>query len=165
VPTLSQATEDLEYALADLTHGPKGQQRTVPILDGPFQVSRHNGDLIATRPAPHPPPIVPHFRWHRVVSSDPIRSAKSKSGRSAQSHTAENSNKERRPSNPQSIREISTKGHVAKVTKPKDYSTKKSIKAPKAKDNGKGHRQTNSKSSDEKINKLKLKKTFTLSMP
>jgi hypothetical protein len=51
------------------------------------------------------------------------------------------------------------------VTKPKDYSTKKSIKAPKANDDVKGHRQTNSKSSDEKINKLKLKKTFTLSMP
>lgn len=59
VPTLSQATEELEDALAglgdqDVSH------KTLLILDGPLQISRHNGDLIATRPAPLPPSTKPH---------------------------------------------------------------------------------------------------------
>lgn len=59
VPTLSQAAEELEDALAglgdqDLSH------KTLLILDGPLQISRHNGDLIATRPAPLPPSTKPH---------------------------------------------------------------------------------------------------------
>ncbi|KAJ5394402.1 uncharacterized protein N7487_012043 [Penicillium crustosum] len=58
VPTLSQATEELEDALGlgdqDLYH------QTLLVLDGPLQISRHNGDLIATRPAPLPPSTKPH---------------------------------------------------------------------------------------------------------
>ncbi|OQD61628.1 hypothetical protein PENPOL_c016G06727 [Penicillium polonicum] len=59
VPTLSQAAEELEDTLAglgdqDLSH------KALLILDGPLQISRHNGDLIATRPAPLPPSTKPH---------------------------------------------------------------------------------------------------------
>ncbi|KAJ5471202.1 hypothetical protein N7530_008559 [Penicillium desertorum] len=53
VPTLSQATEELEDALAGL--GDQNLTHKRLILDGPLQISRHNGDLIATRPAPLPP--------------------------------------------------------------------------------------------------------------
>jgi hypothetical protein len=57
VPTLSQAAEELEDALADFDGG---AHRTLLILDGPLQISRNNGDLIATRPAPLPPSTKPH---------------------------------------------------------------------------------------------------------
>ncbi|KAJ5302349.1 hypothetical protein PENANT_c008G10555 [Penicillium antarcticum] len=57
IPTLSQAAEELEDALADF----EGRgQRTLLILDGPLQISRNNGDMIATRPAPLPPSTKPH---------------------------------------------------------------------------------------------------------
>ncbi|KAJ5205384.1 hypothetical protein N7472_001832 [Penicillium cf. griseofulvum] len=59
VPTLSQAAEELEDALADLA-GQDLSHKTLLILDGPLQISRHNGDLIATRPAPLPPTTKPH---------------------------------------------------------------------------------------------------------
>ncbi|KAJ5504932.1 hypothetical protein N7463_007806 [Penicillium fimorum] len=59
VPTLSQAAEELEDALADLA-GQDLSHKTLLILDGPLQISRHNGDLIATRPAPLPPSTKPH---------------------------------------------------------------------------------------------------------
>ncbi|KAJ5598550.1 hypothetical protein N7537_008634 [Penicillium hordei] len=59
VPTLSQATEELEDALAGLGHQ-NLSHKTPLILDGPLQISRHNGDLIATRPAPLPPSTKPH---------------------------------------------------------------------------------------------------------
>ncbi|KGO62091.1 hypothetical protein PEX1_023550 [Penicillium expansum] len=59
VPTLSQAAEELEDALAGLTDQDLSH-KTLLILDGPLQISRHNGDLIATRPAPLPPSTKPH---------------------------------------------------------------------------------------------------------
>lgn len=59
VPTLSQAAEELEDALAGLADQDLSQ-KTLLILDGPLQISRHNGDLIATRPAPLPPSTKPH---------------------------------------------------------------------------------------------------------
>ncbi|KAJ5933058.1 hypothetical protein N7516_007547 [Penicillium verrucosum] len=53
------AAEELEDVLGglddqDLSH----KTRSIP--DGPLQISRHNGDLIATRPAPLPPSTKPH---------------------------------------------------------------------------------------------------------
>ncbi|KAJ5757355.1 uncharacterized protein N7511_006049 [Penicillium nucicola] len=62
VPTLSQAAEELEDALADFEGG---AHRTLLILDGPLQISRNNGDLIATRPAPPPPSTKPHSSLSR----------------------------------------------------------------------------------------------------
>ncbi|KAJ5822675.1 hypothetical protein N7447_005015 [Penicillium robsamsonii] len=59
IPTLSQAAEELEDALAGLA-GQDLSHKTLLILDGPLQISRHNGDLIATRPAPLPPSTKPH---------------------------------------------------------------------------------------------------------
>jgi hypothetical protein len=55
---LSQATEELEDALAGLGDHDLTHKRL--ILDGPLQISRHYGDLIATRPAPLPPSTKPH---------------------------------------------------------------------------------------------------------
>ncbi|KAJ5984868.1 hypothetical protein N7522_012064 [Penicillium canescens] len=63
VPTLSQAAEELEDALADFEGG---AHRTLLILDGPLQISRNNGDLIATRPAPLPPSTKPHSSQSRA---------------------------------------------------------------------------------------------------
>lgn len=70
-PTLSQAAEELESALAGLTEpSDKGEAgiyspyasplsatatASMPRLDAPLQVSRGNMDMIATRPAPSPP--------------------------------------------------------------------------------------------------------------
>lgn len=81
LPSLAQAAEELEDVLADLQrHGSK--QRTLLILDGPLQVSRHNGDLVARRPAPLPPSTLPHSMTHPSPSLDsltPSKSGKSKS--------------------------------------------------------------------------------------
>ncbi|KAL2844699.1 hypothetical protein BJX68DRAFT_147822 [Aspergillus pseudodeflectus] len=52
-PTLSQAAEELENALAGLVE--HKDDEALPRLDAPLQVSRGNMDLIATRPAPIPP--------------------------------------------------------------------------------------------------------------
>lgn len=57
-PSLSQAAEATEGALADFSDRDRSQQRLNH--DGPLQISRHNGDLIATRPAPLPPSTKPH---------------------------------------------------------------------------------------------------------
>ncbi|KAG0160589.1 hypothetical protein PDIDSM_8119 [Penicillium digitatum] len=61
VPTLSQASEELEDALVSLA-----DQDLSPHTDGPLQISRHNGDLIATRPAPLPPSMKPHSQAPKV---------------------------------------------------------------------------------------------------
>ncbi|KAJ5778862.1 hypothetical protein N7457_006582 [Penicillium paradoxum] len=63
VPSLSQAAEDLEAALAGLSDKDGSQKKQV-VLDGPLQISR-NGDLIATRPAPRPPSTKPHSQSPR----------------------------------------------------------------------------------------------------
>jgi hypothetical protein len=63
VPTLSQAAEELEDALANFEGG---AHRTLLILDGPLQISRNHGDLIATRPAPLPPSTKPHSSQFRA---------------------------------------------------------------------------------------------------
>lgn len=71
-PTLSQAAEELESALADLAERNDKEEigmysphtspslsatatTSMPRLDAPLQVSRGNMDMIATRPAPSPP--------------------------------------------------------------------------------------------------------------
>ncbi|KAJ5330787.1 hypothetical protein N7476_000570 [Penicillium atrosanguineum] len=164
-PTMSQATKELECALADLTEGSASQQRTLLILDGPLQVSRHNGDLVATRPAPRPPPIAPHSQSHPDGPLEVLRPAKGKNSWSNKSPKSESTRKEQRPSNLQSIIETTPKEKISKATKSKDSSTKKSIKVPKASEELKGRRQPTSQPSVEKIGKPKLKKSFTLSIP
>ncbi|KAF7717049.1 Uncharacterized protein PECH_008762 [Penicillium ucsense] len=58
-PTLDEAAEELEDALADLVRSPPLHQQS-SLVQGPLQISRHHGDLIATRPAPLPPTTKPH---------------------------------------------------------------------------------------------------------
>ncbi|KAI9934026.1 hypothetical protein ASPWEDRAFT_24331 [Aspergillus wentii DTO 134E9] len=48
--TFSQAADDLEDVLAQIS-----VQQPFRVLDAPLQISRGNGDMIATRPAPRPP--------------------------------------------------------------------------------------------------------------
>ncbi|KXG50426.1 uncharacterized protein PGRI_069170 [Penicillium griseofulvum] len=72
VPTLSQAAEELEDALANLA-GQDLSHKTLLILDGPLQISRHNGDLIATRPAPLPPSTKPHSQTTQGKSTNTSR--------------------------------------------------------------------------------------------
>ncbi|KAL4927504.1 uncharacterized protein BDV17DRAFT_282581 [Aspergillus undulatus] len=55
-PTLSQAAEELENALAGLVvERNSGDSEDLPRIDAPLQVRRGNMDMIATRPAPSPP--------------------------------------------------------------------------------------------------------------
>ncbi|KAJ6066302.1 hypothetical protein N7444_000055 [Penicillium canescens] len=70
--TLAQAAVELEYGLADLTRDPHIQRRTLLVLDGPLQISRHSGDLVATRPAPAPPSTNPHSKMHPLFKSKSI---------------------------------------------------------------------------------------------
>jgi len=163
-PTLSQTAEELEQALANLTKGSRGQPQTVLNLDGPPQVSRHNGDLVATRPAPRPPPIAPHSQWHRDGSLETMGSAKDKGIRFNKSYRSTNTSKDHRPSNPRSLSEVSTNETVVEATK-LNTSTKKSIKGPKAKDQVKENSRPSAKFSIEEADGTKLKKSFTLSMP
>ncbi|KAJ5980154.1 hypothetical protein N7481_007452 [Penicillium waksmanii] len=97
LPSLERAAEELEDVLADLQkHGSK--QRTLLILDGPLQVSRHNGDLVATRPAPLPPSTKPHSKIHPSPSLDLLRSSKSnKSSKSTKSKKPEKPEKPEKP--------------------------------------------------------------------
>ncbi|THC99604.1 hypothetical protein EYZ11_000871 [Aspergillus tanneri] len=69
-PTLSQAAEDLENALAGLGDKPLPSSKPLYVLDEPLQISRGNMDMIPTRRAP-PPPI-------DVQRSQQLRSAKSR---------------------------------------------------------------------------------------
>lgn len=78
VPTLSQATEELESALADLAKDKHLSQRTLLVVDGPLQVSRHNGDLIATRPAPAPPATKRHSQLFGQISPESKKDKKNK---------------------------------------------------------------------------------------
>ncbi|EPS28575.1 hypothetical protein PDE_03521 [Penicillium oxalicum 114-2] len=75
--TMDRAAEELEDALADLadlTQSPPPQQQKFLVLEGPLQISRHQGDLIATRPAPLPPTTRPHSQ---APSSNPFKKSKS----------------------------------------------------------------------------------------
>ncbi|CAI7646293.1 unnamed protein product [Penicillium glandicola] len=77
VPTLSQAGEELEGALAGLADQ-NLSRKTLLILDGPLQISRHNGDLIATRPAPIPPSTRPHSKTRgKPLNSSRVNTIKS----------------------------------------------------------------------------------------
>lgn len=155
VPTLSQAAEELEYALADLAQDPNMKQRTLLVLDGPLQVSRHNGDLIATRPAPLPPATKPHPQsppWERWETS---RAGKDKHARPVKaSHMADN-RVERRLENLRFLRSSPTKQREPKPDRSKSAKSTSEVK---------GHRHTNSSSSEDSRNKgkAKFRKSFTL---
>lgn len=153
VPTLSQAAEELEYALADLAQDPNLKQRTLLVLDGPLQISRQNGDLVATRPAPLPPSTKPHSRSQCSASWETLRSGKDKRNWAIQSPRTPDNPPDRRLGNLRPLRES--------PTKPKEQNVK--MKPPKSKDGGgKGHRHTNSSPSEGKKDKVKIKKSFTL---
>lgn len=119
VPTLSQAAQELEYALANLVKDPNMKQRTLLVLDGPLQISRHNGDLVAIRPAPQPPLMKPHSQSYRGQSLDALRRVK---------------DKPRRASALEAIRESSTKVKGHKKNRSKDSKSNDEKKDnPKAK--------------------------------
>jgi hypothetical protein len=82
VPTLSQAAEELEDTLAELADKDLSQKSRL-VLDRPLQISRNNGDLIATRRAPLPPSTKLHFT-NTTPSSTPKKESpnKNKHGRS-----------------------------------------------------------------------------------
>lgn len=148
-----------------MTKSSASQQRTVLILNGPLQVSRHDGDLVATRPASRSPSTAPHSQSHPDGPLGFLRPAKGNNDWSNKSAKIESTRKEHRPSNLQSISETPPKKKVAKATKSKDSSTKKSIKTSKASEEHKGRLRVTPKPSDEKIGKPKLKNFFTLSIP
>ncbi|KAH8431392.1 uncharacterized protein LDX57_009055 [Aspergillus melleus] len=69
-PTLSQAADDLESALAGVADQPARSPNTYQAMEGPLQISRGNMDMIPSR-RPPPPPI-------DVQKSEQLRVAKSR---------------------------------------------------------------------------------------
>lgn len=167
IPTLAQAAEELEFALADLARDPHMQQRTLLVLDGPLQISRHNGDLVATRPAPLPPSTKPHSQAHSSKSFKKSKSFHTTvksfddaiSPRSA-TLKALRSTKER-PSPPLPNKGSKNKDEAAlKETKnPKSPKLKDEAKLPFRSSNSISH------STDDFFKTPKMKKSFTLTMP
>ncbi|KAJ5109914.1 hypothetical protein N7532_002559 [Penicillium argentinense] len=135
LPSLAQAAEELEDVLADLQrHGSK--QRTLLILDGPLQVSRHNGDLVATRPAPQPPSTKPHSMTHpplteSLKTNKSLKSSKSKKEKEKNKvKRSSEVQKDRRPVNLASIPEgSSTRGHTYSSSSKSGLGHKKSQSA------------------------------------
>ncbi|KAL4884018.1 hypothetical protein BJY04DRAFT_215894 [Aspergillus karnatakaensis] len=80
-PTLSQAAEELENALAGLVE----HNDPLPRLDTPLQVSRGKMDMIASRPAPIPP-ISPLNR-KKASNEDMIHAKKPHKGRASWAFT------------------------------------------------------------------------------
>lgn len=174
LPSLSQAAEELEDVLADLQRQ-GSKQRTLLILDGPLQVSRHNGDLIATRPAPLPPSTKPHSTMY--PSEEPLRSSKSikpsKSGKSTRSEKENGkptrSAKVQRDSRPIHLAAIPESDSQSQTNKDKSHQKSKSVDesivlkgTEKSKEAGS---LSNTSYKDEEFKKDKsLKKSFTFSM-
>lgn len=68
-PTLSQAADDLESALAGFADQPARSPNNYKLLDEPLQISRGNMDMIPTRRAPPPPIDVQRSEQLRVAKS------------------------------------------------------------------------------------------------
>lgn len=155
VPTLSQAAEELEYALADLAKDPNMKQRTLLVRDGPLQISRHSGDLIATRPAPQPPSTKPHSQSHCSASWEASRSDRDRHARPIKTTRNAENQMERRLDH---LRFLRTSPMKQKEPKPDR------LKSPKSPSESKGHRHTNSSSSEDRRikDKAKIKRPFTL---
>lgn len=167
-PTLSQAAEELEDTLAGLSRSAQRKQQTMLILDTPLQVRRHNGEWVAMRPAPTPPPSKPYSG-----ASEPTKTVKKdKNGRTIKTKRAPETPKDRRPSNLDTIREVPNKEKGQKKLQSKevpakeksqkktpsnDTPEKKLAKAPKP-------RQVSSPAIVEERNKDKTKRSF-ITMP
>ncbi|KAF3400001.1 hypothetical protein F1880_008218 [Penicillium rolfsii] len=170
IPTLAQAAEELEFALAGLARDPHMQQRTLLVLDGPLQISRHNGDLVATRPAPLPPSTKPHSQAHPSKSFKKNKRFHTKvnpfddaiSPRSA-TLKALRSTKER-PSPHLPDKESQNKDEAA----PKETKPPKTPNTPQVKGEAKlplRSASAISHSNDDFFKTPKMKKSFTLTMP
>lgn len=171
LPSLERAAEELEDVLADLQkHGSK--QRTLLILDGPLQVSRHNGDLVATRPAPLPPSTKPHSMTCPSPSLDSTRPNKwsklAKSKKPEKPEKPKRSSKVQRESRPLNLAAI-PEGEVKNNDKDQNKGHKKSksvdcqlVHTPSDRST---ETESNAATKNEEVKKEKpLKKSFTFSM-
>ncbi|KAJ5894942.1 hypothetical protein N7495_006633 [Penicillium taxi] len=159
--TMSQAAEELEATLADL----EKEGKTVLILDGPLQISRNNGELVATRRAPLPPPMKsPYSRLNSQLSPElPQTPKKSRSSRvdemKAQQAREEKGHKHTKAKEHSKPKEQS---------KPKEHSKPKLSKKESKKDLSKvkyssSHsRQPSDGKEKRKDEQWKLKKSFSL---
>ncbi|KAJ5994223.1 hypothetical protein N7451_009947 [Penicillium sp. IBT 35674x] len=132
VSTWQQAADEMEIELSL-----DGMKRRL-VLEGPLQISRNNGELVAARPAPMPPSLKPY---------------------------SESTKKATRTGSVNSRRDISgssKKGH--KYSRSKDSTDSNKAKPSKAKDESKSRWGGNSRSNDgTKGDLLKLKKSFSIS--
>lgn len=165
IPTLAQAAEELEFALADLARDPHMQQRTLLVLDGPLQISRHNGDLVATRPAPLPPSTKPHSKTHppKSFKKHKIIHTKAKSVEDA-IHPRSGTHRSFRAIKEKASPPLPGKDSQNKddTPAPKDLKDTKNLKTPKLTDEAKWPSKD---STDQVSPSLKMKKPFTLTMP
>ena len=156
-PTFNQAAEELEDTLAGLGKSGQRKQQTMLILDAPLQVRRHNGEWVATRPAPAPPSSKPYSGIHANSPLDAARSVKKdKYGRTVISKRPSDT-PNRRPSNLDTIREGANKD---KQKKSKSQEAEdKLMRSPKGR-----HSSSPAKVEEAKKDKGSLKRSF-ITMP
>jgi hypothetical protein len=131
VSTWQQAADEMEIELSL-----DGMKRRL-VLEGPLQISRNNGELVAARPAPLPPSQKPYSESSHTKGS---RTGSVTSRRDNLGSTK--------------------KGH--KYNRSKDSTDSNKAKTPKAKDESKSRWGGNSKEGT-KGDLLKLKKSFSIS--
>lgn len=160
-PTFSQAAEELEDTLAGLGRSATGKQQTMLILDTPLQVRRHNGEWVASRPAPTPPSSKPYSGSRANPPLESSRTVKKdKHGRPIKSKRAPEAPKDRHPSlgsNLGTIREVPNKEKGQKKMHSSEATEKKLLKSPKP------HQASNPVTVEEK-SKDKTKRSF-ITMP
>lgn len=136
VSTWQQAADEMEIELSL-----DGMKRRL-VLEGPLQISRNNGELVAARPAPLPPSQKPY----------------SESNQNTKKATRTGSVNSRRDN----FGSTSKKGH--KYNRSKDSTDSNKAKTTKAKDEPKSRWGGNSKSNEGTKGDLhKLKKSFSIS--
>ena len=135
------------------------------MLDGPLQISRHNGDLVATRPAPLPPSTKPHSKTHPPKSFKKHKSihTKAKSVEDA-IHPRSGTHKSFRAIKEKVSPPLPGKDSQNKdeTPAPKDLRDTKTPKTPKLKSEAQWPSRN---STDEIPQSPKMKKSFTLAMP
>ncbi|KAJ6095393.1 hypothetical protein N7486_006139 [Penicillium sp. IBT 16267x] len=136
VSTWQQAADEMEINLSL-----DGMKRRL-VLEGPLQISRNNGDLVAARPAPLPPSQKPYSGSNQNTPKKETRTG---------SVSSRQDNSEPRK-----------KGH--KYNRSKDSTDSSKAKTAKAKDEPKSRWGGNSKFNEStKGDLLKLKKSFSIS--
>ncbi|KAJ5166339.1 uncharacterized protein N7482_005120 [Penicillium canariense] len=155
IPTLEQAAEELEYALADLAKDPHMKQRTLLVRDATSTTAP------STKPHSKSHPSKP-FKKSKSIHTKvkPTENAlKPQSGTLKSKHTT----KDKSPPLPDKDH-LSNKDEAKDKTTPKPPKSPKTPTAPELKEERRPAGGSNSKPTED-TKKLKMKMSFNLSMP